>query len=909
MRRSIFTTAATWAVALAVWFVLANILADSIRVPVQSASAVMAMGVAVWIAYAIRSMSVGKFIVGNHERVFGWFTLWVSLAMAAWAVSDLVDAPIGVEGLGLAKALAKHGYLEVIFSKFRWTLVSATLLNLAAAGLLTVSLSKSGYYLEALLIAVGRIGKGMDRDANGELTGNQGFMRVRDAVEASLGGGIILGQIDHSLDRNYKRRKRTKFGETEESDVSPDEIEEAMAKAARAGNGEMPQVVMKVFETHGTVIGASGAGKGTGFIIPNLLCPILKVDATVGLKWWRKVWERYFIPASKKVVKWVKSGWDGSVLVIDPKGENFVVVLLQRLRLGRRMRLIDPYGSVEAKSKVPGFGYLARVKRASFNMLDMVPNDDDPTFASIVKSLPPLLIEVPKEAGNGKYFYDGAMNITESLIAQICSIYPKVLDPVTGKLVSPPERSLALFYEIVNSPLLSCMVSGEGWPESCCDEDGKLLPEYAQWDMGNEMWYTRGGSLPKNAAGQLRDAGKDNERGGLINTVRTAFQWLGDPIIRKHCSYSSFDIDDWFAGKDDIFVTVPPDKIKQIKGYMRVWASLPLLLAGSKGHLLASKKERNVVCVDEGPILGRLETLLDAYGIARGYGISYVFISQTRSQLESVYSREECDTFLGNSEFTLILKVAPADKSMAEWVSASVGKVTRLIRNRSSNRGVSGQAADIGGGSSGGINDGGQLQGIAILDVAEVNQMQDGDSILFWSPSRKARKPIRCRGARYFANPDIAKLALPNPFRPGEKGPSEEVVSEIDALLEAGADYERVVEVPDSLIPEEFRTGLSSGSASASTSGPMKLDKATAESLAPPRSNPRDALAELDIWENSVPATPDLSKLTNSLDNSGEDDFLPPDEAFEGGAPSPRTPRLPPNMPFEGDMDDEMVGR
>ena len=845
----------------------------------------MAMAVAVWIAYAVRSMAVGKFMVGNHERIFGWFALWVSLGMAAWAFSDLADAPVGIGGVGMAKAYAKFGFWTVAFAKFRWVLVSAGLLNLAAAGLLAISLMKSGYYLEAFLVAVGRLGKGMDRDANGELTGNQGFMRPRDAVEASLGGGIILGQIDHSLDKNYKRRKRTKFGETEESDVSPDEIEDEMAKAARAGNGEMPQVIMKEFETHGTVIGASGAGKGTGFIIPNLLCPILKVDATVGLKWWRKIWERYFVPASKKVVKWVKSGWDGSVLVIDPKGENFVVVLLRRLRLGRRMRLIDPYGSVEAKSKVPGFGYLARVKRASFNMLDMVPNDDDPTFASIVKSLPPLLIEVPKEAGNGKYFYDGAMNITESLIAQICTIYPKVPDPVTGKLVSPPERSLALFYEIVNSPLLSCMVSGDGWPESCCDEDGKLLPEYAQWDMGNEMWYTRGGSLPKNAAGQLRDAGKDNERGGLINTVRTAFQWLGDPVIRKHCSYSSFDIDDWFAGKDDIFVTVPPDKIKQIKGYMRVWASLPLLLAGSKGHLLASKKERNVVVVDEGPIFGRLETLLDAYGIARGYGISYVFIAQTRSQLESVYSKEECDTFLGNSEFTLILKVAPADKGMAEWVSASVGKVTKLIRNRSSNRGVSGQAADIGGGSSGGINDGGQLQSIPIMDVAEVNQMQDGDSVLFWSPSKKARKPIRCRGARYFANPDIAKLALPNPFRPGEKGPSQEVVDEIDALLEAGGEHERVVEVPESLIPAEFRTGLSSGAAAAASSGSIKLEKKNAEGIVPAKPSKRAAGITDDEWESSVDRAPDTSELMAVLDGSlGKDanDWLPPDADFSG---------------------------
>jgi len=176
--------------------------------------------------------------------------------------------------------------------------------------------------------------------------------------------------------------------------------------------------------------------------------------------------------------------------------------------------------------------------------------------------------------------------------------------------------------------------------------------------------------------------------------------------------------------------------------------------------------------------------------------------------------------------------------------------------------------------------------------------MQDGDSVLFWSPSKKARKPIRCRGARYFANPDIAKLALPNPFRPGEKGPSQEVVDEIDALLEAGGEHERVVEVPESLIPAEFRTGLSSGASAAASSGSMKLEKKNAEGIAPPKPSKRAAGIPDDEWGDSV-AVPDMSDLMASIERGDdrEDDRFP-DHADD---------RIPPDADFSGDKDDEPV--
>ena len=67
-------------------------------------------------------------------------------------------------------------------------------------------------------------------------------------------------------------------------------------------------------DRHLVTIAPTGAGKGRGVIIPNLL------------------------------------RFEGSVIVIDPKGETWHVTARRRKEMGQEVRLLDPFGAVSKRT-------------------------------------------------------------------------------------------------------------------------------------------------------------------------------------------------------------------------------------------------------------------------------------------------------------------------------------------------------------------------------------------------------------------------------------------------------------------------------------------------------------------------------------------------------------------------------
>ena len=83
---------------------------------------------------------------------------------------------------------------------------------------------------------------------------------------------------------------------------------ERPASAGAPGTEPLPRAVWREGEGHLLTIAPTGAGKGTGCIIPTLLT------------------------------------WDGPAIVVDPKGENYAVTADRRRKLGQRVKVLDPFG-------------------------------------------------------------------------------------------------------------------------------------------------------------------------------------------------------------------------------------------------------------------------------------------------------------------------------------------------------------------------------------------------------------------------------------------------------------------------------------------------------------------------------------------------------------------------------------
>lgn len=83
---------------------------------------------------------------------------------------------------------------------------------------------------------------------------------------------------------------------------------ERTAPAPGSGAEPLPRAVWREGEGHLLTIAPTGAGKGTGCIIPTLLT------------------------------------WDGPAIVVDPKGENYAVTADRRRKLGQKVKVLDPFG-------------------------------------------------------------------------------------------------------------------------------------------------------------------------------------------------------------------------------------------------------------------------------------------------------------------------------------------------------------------------------------------------------------------------------------------------------------------------------------------------------------------------------------------------------------------------------------
>lgn len=143
-------------------------------------------------------------------------------------------------------------------------------------------------------------------------------------------------------------------------------------------------------EGHLMTIAPTGAGKGTGCIVPALL------------------------------------RFEGPVIVIDPKGENALITARRRQEMGHEVAVIDPMG-------------VTGLATASLNPLDVL-DPDGPTFIddamAIVAALTPP--ELGSNSGDGRYWQERGATFVLGVLLHVMSDLP------------PSRRTLETVRELVN---------------------------------------------------------------------------------------------------------------------------------------------------------------------------------------------------------------------------------------------------------------------------------------------------------------------------------------------------------------------------------------------------------------------------------------------------------------------------
>ena len=403
---------------------------------------------------------------------------------------------------------------------------------------------------------------------------------------------------------------------------------------------------------HIGIIAKTRSGKGTGLIVPNLIL------------------------------------WPGSVVVIDPKGENAILTARRRGNgsayakgMGQRVHLLDPFGEVE--TSFDSFDDL----KASFNPMD-------------------ILSEAKHEA------VDDAARIADSLIDSDSS----TADPFWNEAAQGLIKAVMLHivssddFEAANRNLLTLRdLILEGYAELRA-----LLADNLEGGNTPTAYALLFRAMRKNPAfyGEVSKAGERFARmeensprmlESIAQVACTNLDFLASTAMQRLVRTSSFSLSDLKndARGTSLYLCLPQRFMGTHFRFLRMMVTL--ILAEMERIKHRPRCGYPVLMVlDEFAALKRMQVIENAAAQIAGFGVRMMFVVQTLGQLKETY-KENWQTLLGNC--TTKIFFCNDDPFTQETVSKLIGDV-EVVRQTHSQSAARGSSSSTAHGSSVGISSG-----------------------------------------------------------------------------------------------------------------------------------------------------------------------------------------------------------
>lgn len=330
------------------------------------------------------------------------------------------------------------------------------------------------------------------------------------------------------------------------------------------------------------VFAAMGAGKGLGVVIPSLLT------------------------------------YRGSMVVTDPKGENYAITRRRRAAFGK-VWMLNPTDLVHSER---------------FNPLDMV-RVGKPQEADDAEALARLMV-VPD--ARESHWDDKATSLIKGLILHVLHHEP------------PASRTLATVRRLTaeqRETFLANLTHMAGHSPSTAARD------------------IIGGILT--SAVDSEEDFSDEFRSILSNVQKATEPWSATSPAGKLSSSSTFQLADLLEGTGTLYLCVDEDLLEVYSRWLRVMVGCTLkTLTRAKAN---RPKRKVVLLLDEVAVLGRLDVLEKQSGLLRAY-CTPVLIWQNLPQVAKIYG-ENASAFLANASARLFFGVN--DNETATYVATMLG--------------------------------------------------------------------------------------------------------------------------------------------------------------------------------------------------------------------------------------------
>lgn len=435
---------------------------------------------------------------------------------------------------------------------------------------------------------------------------------------------------------------------------------------------------------HLLTVAPTRSGKGVSAIIPNLL------------------------------------NYEGSALVIDPKGENALITAARRGEgseernipgLKQKVHVVDPWG-------------ITGIKAACFNPLDWL-RKGDPDISENAMMLADSIV-TPREGGLDPFWDEEAKALLMGIVLHVA-----LDDKETGK------RNLGRVRDILTLPDKTPQGSGvESFNDvmmRMVDSDNPVIGSTARRTLSKE---------PKLL-------------GSVLAALQSHTHFLDSPRIRENLSKSDFKFEDLKTTAMTVYLVLPADRLDTFGRWLRLLVQQAITV--NARNINVKPKKPILFLLDEMPALGRLKMVEQAYGLMAGFGIQLWGIVQDLSQLERVYDKG-WETFIGNSG--VLQYFGSRDHKTAEYFSklCGVSTIEKVSFTQNIARSISKLA------SGGRENESESNSQSRTVDVIQ-RQLMFPDELMVMRDNRQllmieSYNPIDCRRVNWYEDESLKRLGI-----------------------------------------------------------------------------------------------------------------------------------------------------